>query len=842
MPPSRSKSFFQPDSEQVANFFYSKLSEVTIDFYNHATVDLNTGALVKTYNVFAFEQSPTESQSSFSPSMYTPSPSASMSFGDSGYGSLSMTPPARKSGGRVSKKPTKKEAKKVAEARLPGFSIMTKDGIDVTSTAGRGTKTKEQREHAHLMRIMKACDACKKKKIRVSSLSYFDGESWLILVQCDPSHSRQSNEMSRSSTISTAKTPSSSNGGVSSHVNTSPTISIPSLSHESSIASQSNTPSYGAIDDFVLFPEDGSSWNPADMSIPEDADLSQFNFDINLDIPMNSGDFDFSNFEQLPQVDFNQLSYLPATPQLGMDQWAGLPSPHSRPHPSSSTQDAGQLDANSQDSWINALSDSISNRRTYPSSSSQESGESSIFSTANVSPQTAGAVADEIWPDGPGDALSSSQYNDRVRQPLSQHSPTDGSSPSLYQLPSDLSPMDGSTTSPYLSHTQSLSDGSPAAASNHSSAEWSRAGSGLESLASSRSSLQIDDLQYWTESSDKTRRGREGLAAALASRQLTSSSSSSQGHDPDRTAREESPASCDYTGLQHPEGVTSQSPTSLHSPPRPLQASLGFSNDVFGLANTCTLVSESLRSVKQGPAECPSLSGDLQRLRTVLVQYNSAKVDANIQRDEIERDTASQIHAFSQQLQRLSATLRQCQVQDSPLPQGYLRQCQVQIRQLLRSLCARINSLQTSGTGSLNSVGDFYQPLTSGRNLQLFVPASEGYDRNRHAESRAAPSIESLYDDHLNAQDSRSTPPRPDSHLVLLPGGEKRYGLAFYKDAYEGAFAPGVGSGLGGRMRGSIPRTTVSNVGTGAATSVLDTVLQALVCAALALALVVSVC
>jgi len=82
-----------------------------------------------------------------------------------------MTPPTRTLGsGRVTKKPAKKDTKKskVDEARLPGFSIMTKDGIDVTTTAGRGTKTKEQREHAHLMRIMKACDACKRKKIRVS--------------------------------------------------------------------------------------------------------------------------------------------------------------------------------------------------------------------------------------------------------------------------------------------------------------------------------------------------------------------------------------------------------------------------------------------------------------------------------------------------------------------------------------------------------------------------------------------------------------------------------------------------------------------------------------------------
>lgn len=80
-----------------------------------------------------------------------------------------MTPPSRTApnSGRITKK-AKKETKKTAEARLPGFSIMTKDGIDVTSSAGRGTKTKEQREHAHLMRQLKACADCKRKKIRVS--------------------------------------------------------------------------------------------------------------------------------------------------------------------------------------------------------------------------------------------------------------------------------------------------------------------------------------------------------------------------------------------------------------------------------------------------------------------------------------------------------------------------------------------------------------------------------------------------------------------------------------------------------------------------------------------------
>ena len=60
-------------------------------------------------------------------------------------------------------------------SHLPGMKIMTKDGMDVTNQASRGSKTKEQRDHAHLMRIIKACDSCKRKKIR-----------------CDPSHKKRS--------------------------------------------------------------------------------------------------------------------------------------------------------------------------------------------------------------------------------------------------------------------------------------------------------------------------------------------------------------------------------------------------------------------------------------------------------------------------------------------------------------------------------------------------------------------------------------------------------------------------------------------------------------------------
>ncbi|RNJ59427.1 hypothetical protein D7B24_002430 [Verticillium nonalfalfae] len=59
-------------------------------------------------------------------------------------------------------------------SHIPGMKIMTRDGLDITNSASRGCKTKEQRDHAHLMRIIKACDACKKKKIR-----------------CDPSHKKR---------------------------------------------------------------------------------------------------------------------------------------------------------------------------------------------------------------------------------------------------------------------------------------------------------------------------------------------------------------------------------------------------------------------------------------------------------------------------------------------------------------------------------------------------------------------------------------------------------------------------------------------------------------------------
>lgn len=265
-----------------------KLSTVTIDFYNHATVDINTGSLVRRYDVmpWAFDQSPSQSQSSgLSPPIFTPSPASSATFADSTHSSMS-TPSHRTRGSRVTKKTKKDTTKKSAEIRLPGFSIMTKDGIDVTNSAGRGTKTKEQREHAHLMRIIKACDECKRKKIR-----------------CDPSHRRSSRtDMSRASASIRPSPPSQSNP--------SPAASTPSLSRETTQGSEQSSPPVDsfAIEDFVLFPEDDlNQWNP-EMSIPgfdtQYSDFSMTNYDSFPDFDtsfstMNDNlSFDFPSFDQ----------------------------------------------------------------------------------------------------------------------------------------------------------------------------------------------------------------------------------------------------------------------------------------------------------------------------------------------------------------------------------------------------------------------------------------------------------------------------------------------------------------------------------------------------------------
>ena len=166
-----------------------KRAHISMDFFEYSRI---TGETFKFYPVPAASYASTTA----------PSPASSAAFYDSGYGSGFNTSPVfsdmsswtqspapvtptsfqetrtKQRTSTSSKKSTASSARQITTTDFsnhPGMRIMTKDGQDVTNSASRGCKTKEQRDHAHLMRIIKACDACKRKKIR-----------------CDPSHKKRS--------------------------------------------------------------------------------------------------------------------------------------------------------------------------------------------------------------------------------------------------------------------------------------------------------------------------------------------------------------------------------------------------------------------------------------------------------------------------------------------------------------------------------------------------------------------------------------------------------------------------------------------------------------------------
>ncbi|KAJ4411700.1 hypothetical protein N0V82_008936 [Gnomoniopsis sp. IMI 355080] len=149
-----------------------KRATISMDFFEFAA---QTGENFKYYPVHVkapqVTRSPASSAASASPAMSNIS-----------YGSPSQpSTPASRTASRTSAV----KAQKTDYSRLPGMKILTTDGQDVTNSVSRGCKSKEQREHAHLMRVLKACDACKKKKIR-----------------CDPSHKRRSSSQTSTKAVS----------------------------------------------------------------------------------------------------------------------------------------------------------------------------------------------------------------------------------------------------------------------------------------------------------------------------------------------------------------------------------------------------------------------------------------------------------------------------------------------------------------------------------------------------------------------------------------------------------------------------------------------------------------
>lgn len=163
-----------------------KRAHISMDFYEFAR---QTGETFKFYPVYT---------ASFASATVTGSPASSSAMHDSGYGSSfnvspvvssmspwtpalsASTPASTASEARTKSRsgPSRRTTPTGSRGQLdfsnhPGMRILTKDGRDITHSASRGCKSKEQRDHAHLMRIIKACDGCRRKKIR-----------------CDPSHKK----------------------------------------------------------------------------------------------------------------------------------------------------------------------------------------------------------------------------------------------------------------------------------------------------------------------------------------------------------------------------------------------------------------------------------------------------------------------------------------------------------------------------------------------------------------------------------------------------------------------------------------------------------------------------
>ncbi|KAM0248871.1 hypothetical protein ACHAQJ_009271 [Trichoderma viride] len=153
-----------------------KRATISLDFLEHAQLTGQTFKFYPVYSSSPVAASPVNSISTSSFSNTSPvnstwewsQASASPSVSSRSSISKSRRAPQGSSSNLASRYPTPDLS------HLPGMKIMTKDGQDVTDSASRGSKTKEQRDHAHLMRIIKACDSCRRKKIK-----------------CDPSHKKR---------------------------------------------------------------------------------------------------------------------------------------------------------------------------------------------------------------------------------------------------------------------------------------------------------------------------------------------------------------------------------------------------------------------------------------------------------------------------------------------------------------------------------------------------------------------------------------------------------------------------------------------------------------------------
>ncbi|KAM3501145.1 hypothetical protein MY10362_005797 [Beauveria mimosiformis] len=243
-----------------------KRATLALDFFEHAQL---TGQSFKFYPVYSVvAASPPTSGAT---SMHTSPATASWDWSQTGSRAASVSSRSSQQQHRVNKpaSPAARIRGTADFASLPGMKIMTRDGLDVTNSASRGSKTKEQRDHAHLMRIIKACDSCKRKKIR-----------------CDPSHKKRG-----------AAAPAASAPAATAKVAKKARTSSPSAASQSTSPPQSVSPQ--SISPLVMTDDFGSfSASPFEMD-------AAFSFDaLDAFAPTMEASTDlWDEFVQYPPVD-----------------------------------------------------------------------------------------------------------------------------------------------------------------------------------------------------------------------------------------------------------------------------------------------------------------------------------------------------------------------------------------------------------------------------------------------------------------------------------------------------------------------------------------------------------
>lgn len=482
------------------------------------------------------------------------------------------------------------------------------------------------------------------------------------------------------SRTSTSTTQTSSSG----RLDPSPAASTPSLSRETTHASQSSLPSFSPsnpIDDFVLFPEDSSSWN-ADMSFPEleTQDLGQFNFDINdidlTDYPSMNTDqsFDFS-FDQQPfsfQPD-TQFAYTPnMNDQYGLDQWAEpqgfMPVSHSRPHPAGPSNDSGQLDANWQSGWLQAES--------------------------LISPRTT-TFADNYWPDALVD-----------RPQIPQNSAVNNS-PLLSDAP-DWSLLESTIVA------------------NSSSPGGETANNGLSQASEPRRSRKrraVDEQESSGTSGETFEQlGQGNVIRNAPDIGLLDPSDQQQSERVHRQAGSR-------TSLT--KGLLEQ------GCPEPSAASSKVSQEISRLQNSAQLISKSLRSIRRAPVEYTELSVELQQLEGVLARLSSSQHTETILSDSsmtMIESLRTQLEVLSSRGERSRSSGGRRHKLGADLRPDHARELQIAARRLVQSLCATINTVEALNTGT-TSPTDNRPTLPSGRNLQLQVSSSESHDHEKQPQT-----------------------------------------------------------------------------------------------------------